>query len=151
MIMRSVMMTTAIAASLLASGCDRSASAKAAFEPASEKECAVMMVVARDKLNLHKYGPNWLNGMNRKDWRPTCDWAARGVKLNIVGRGGNFGTVAGGDEITFHRPEFGPEGAKVVVEMIDYGGHETLTTCKVSGYDRSWSLYSCKENDIMPF
>ena len=152
--MRIVLLTMA---AMLASGCDvlirkeAAAEAKAPVALASKKECAAMMVVARDKLRLHTRPPNWLNGMDRNDWRPDCDWKSRGIKWQNETYKPGWNTVASGSEYTFHRPKFGSEGATVVVEEIDGGGHETLMTCRLSGYDVQWSLRDCKDNDIMPF
>jgi hypothetical protein len=150
--MRLATMAAVAAAGLLASGCDVLIRKKEAnFVPASEKECAAMYVVARHKLRLHSRPPNWLNGLDRDDWRPTCDWKSRGIKFQNETIKQGWGTVASGDEYTFHRPQFGTEGATVVVEEIDYGGHETLFTCRLSGYGNQWSLRDCKDNDVMPF
>src|SRR5262245_56964927 len=115
--MRIVLIASA-AISLLAGACNRDA----AVEPtrlATDDACGALITVVNERLKLTGDRVALLHGMERKDWRPDCDWETAGINFKDARKTAGFGNMTViTSEVTFYRPKFDSYGVVVQFERL---------------------------------
>jgi hypothetical protein len=146
--MRSIVIFASVAISLFSPGCAKSDDKPIAL--ASADECGAMITVARDKLKLTGKSSAILQGMDRNDWRPDCDWETAGVNFRDARKALGYNNIAmSGWEVTFYRPKFDSYGVIVQFERLS-DSSEDVFTCRLSRYGKRFLLSSCTESYVDP-
>jgi hypothetical protein len=134
---------------LLAGACNPGPSPEPAAL-ATADECGALITVARQQLKLTDNRTALLHGMDRKDWRPDCDWKSAGVNFEDYRKAVGYGGIGmRGPEVTFYRPKFDSDG--VVVQFERLGDiSEDVFTCRLSRYGADFHISSCKGSHVDP-